>query len=143
MQRSSRHVSWDPDATGSLLINVLCSSLLYNIHNQRYFLFFSKVSLFFCIYFSHWYSLCFVYVYEYITICLLYIYSSNKISKMYPKYLILRLCGRSDGPLYTKSNACANPGLQSCNFCELVLKGQGNYKKRGVRLKEVRIKNLP
>lgn len=62
---------------------------------------------------------------------------------MYPKYLILRLCGRSDGPLYTKSNACANPGLQSCNFCELVLKGQGNYKKRGVRLKEVRIKNLP
>jgi len=39
-------------------------------------------------------------------------------------------------PLCTESNASANPGLKSCNFCELVLKGQGDHKKRGVGWKE-------
>lgn len=34
-----------------------------------------------------------------------------------------------DSPLCAKFKVCANPGSQSCNFCELVLKRQGDYKK--------------
>lgn len=54
----------------------------------------------------------------------------RKPSSIFEKLLKTPGCISIDSPLCSKFKVCANPSSQSCNFCELVLKRQGDYKKK-------------